>query len=121
MTLDALKQVDVPYNQVAFRGSRRAEPIGVQQLQSVPGQQLGLLKGVVRIAHGAHSGKAGLYLPPQLIPQDAQGVLLSPHLVKALNAVAVAAAVAVDAPVAAPAVEVQRVVGAEPLGGFISV
>src|SRR5699024_9685888 len=76
--------------------------------------------GVVRVAHGAQPHEAGAHLPRQLVPQQGQGVLLGPHPAEVPDAVAVAAAVAVDTAVGTAPVQVHRVVGAEPGRALVS-
>ena len=118
MGLDGLIQVDVPDDEVALGVHRNPAVIGVDELQGVAGEEELLLEGVVGVAHGPHADEGGPDLPGQLVPEDAQGVRLGGDLVEVGVAVAVAAAVAVEAAVAAATIQVHRVVGAEPGGGF---
>ena len=116
--LNGLIEINVPDDEVALGIHRHPAVIGVDELQGVAGEEEFLLEGVVGVAHGPHGDEGGPDLPGQLVPEDAQGVRLGGDPVKVWIAVPVAAAVAVQTAVAAPPVQVHRVVGAEPGGGF---
>ena len=115
--MDGAVQVGVPQNQVTLGGGGRATAVGVDELQSVAGEEQLFLKGIIGVAHGAHTDEGRADLPGQLVPEQGQRVRLGSHPVKVRDAVAVAAAVAVEAAVVAAPVQVHSVVGAEPGGG----
>ena len=95
VALDGSEHLRVPEDQIAFGGDGHAAVIGIDELQCVAGELQLPLKGIVRVAHGPHGDERRAHLPGQIVPKNAQGIRLGPHLVKALYVVAIAAAVAV--------------------------
>ena len=119
--MDGGQNINIPGNKAAFGRDGHAAVVSVDQLQGVAGEPHFPFKGVVGVAHRPGGDEGGPGLPGQVVPEDAQGVRLGPHRVKPLDAVAVAAAVAVQAAVAAPPVDIHGVVSAEPLGVPVAV
>ena len=113
---DGVQNVPVPDDQVALGRNGRPALVGVDQLQGVSGQLEGRLKGIVGVAHGPGSDEGGPDLPCQVVPQDAQGVCLGLHRIKVRVLIAGTAAVAVQAPVAAPPIDIHGVIRPEPPG-----
>ena len=115
--MDGAVQVGVPQNQVTLGGGGHAAVIGIDEFQGVVGEEQPFLKGIIGVAHGAHTDEGWADLPGQLVPEQTQRVRLGSHPVEVRNVVAVASAVAVEAAVTAAPVQVHGVVGPEPGGG----
>ena len=100
---------------VLFRVDRDAEPVLLDKLEGPAGYSELALERIVRVRHRPDAHNAFASARAQLAVQDGERIELHPHLVEVLDAVAIAAAVAVDAAVRAPPVQVHVVVDAEPL------
>ena len=112
--VDLAQHINIPADQVAFGRNRYAEAVSREQLEGVPRELFGALERVIRVAHRpcGHHTRAGL--TAQVVPNDAQRVLLGVYRVEVIVAVTLRTAVAVDASVRAPAVDIHIVARSEP-------
>ena len=112
--VDLAQDIDVAADQVAFGRNSHPEAVGGKQFERMPRELFRALKRVIRVAHRAGGDHAGAGLAAQIVADDAQGILLCVYGVEIVVAVAFRAAVAVDAAVAASAVDIHVVARAEP-------
>ena len=109
------QNVNIAADEAAFRDDRHAEAVFRKQRECAACQPLGALVRIIRIAHRAGADNAGVLLAAQLVPQQQERVLLGVNMVEIVVAVALRAAVAVNAAVRAAAVQIHVPVRAEPV------
>ena len=113
--LNLLQNRNIPHHQVGLCGDDNAKAIPVNFFQGAPCQLLVLFKEIVRVTHRA--GMDDPCPPPgaQLPLQYIQRIFLGAHLIKIFDLIAFAAAVAVNAAMAAAPVQIHIVVAAKPI------
>ena len=119
MALYTRQQINIPCDQAPLGRDGHAKAIMVNELERFPGQALLSLKGIVGIAHGASSYHTFFLFTFKVTGDEPEGVLLFLYRVKICILVAFAAAVTINAAVAAAPVNIHAVFCSKPRGIFI--
>ena len=119
--LDFPQNVDIAADQIAFGSDSGTETVSCQQFERVARELLGALERIVRITHCAGGDHARACFAAQVVADDAQRVLLGADCVKIIVAVAFRPAVAINAAMAAAAVDVHIIACAEPVCGAFGI
>ena len=115
-----LQDVHVPFDQAALGRDRCPESVRFQQFECMAGQLQLLFKRIVRVTHCTGPNHPLPHLAPQIVPDDAQCILLGAHPIEPLDLIAVTPAVTIDAPMATASVDVHIVVDSKPASRCLS-